>query len=136
MTAKRNSSVKKIELADSTAYLLKKMGVANKAFTSGSLKVYSPIDGSLIGRLAPDTAKTLDEKVARAHKAFLGWRTMPAPKRGELIRIFGEVLRENKDDLGQLVTLECGKILTEGLGEVQEMIDLAEDVLDAGLVEI
>ena len=131
MVAKRKpvmpkSNIQKIELADTTAHLLKKLGVVQKAYTSGTHKVFSPIDGSQIGQLAFDTTKTLDAKISRAHDAFLSWRTVPAPRRGELIRLLGEVLRENKEDLGKLVTIECGKILTEGLGEVQEMIDICD----------
>ncbi len=131
MVAKRKSvmpksNVQKIALKDNTALLLKKMGVESKAFTTGTLKVRSPIDGSEIGKVTLDTSKTLDAKISRAHKAFLEWRALPAPKRGELVRIYGEVLREHKEDLGKLVTIECGKILTEGLGEVQEMIDICD----------
>ena len=126
MSAKQKSNIQKIELCNTAAHLLKKLGVENKAFTSGTHKVFSPIDGSEIGKVALDTAKTLDAKIARAHQAFLDWRMVPAPRRGELIRLYGEVLREHKEDLGKLVTLECGKILTEGLGEVQEMIDICD----------
>lgn len=124
--AAKPSNVQKISLSDSTAHILKKLGVDAKSHTAGTLKVHSPIDGALIGRAVMDTPKTLDAKIARAHDAFLQWRAVPAPKRGELIREFGLVLREHKDDLGKLVTLECGKILTEGLGEVQEMIDICD----------
>jgi aldehyde dehydrogenase (NAD+) len=120
------TNIQKIELGDSAAYLLKKLGVDKKAYTSGAHKVYSPMDGSEIGRVALDTASTLDIKISRAHRAFLDWRVIPAPRRGELIRLYGEVLREHKEDLGKLVTIECGKILTEGLGEVQEMIDICD----------
>ncbi len=126
MSAKRKPVVKQIELADNVAHLLKKLGVHEKDFTAGAMKVFSPIDGSEIGRVAVDTPKSLDAKITRAHKAFLEWRTVPAPRRGELVRLYGEVLREHKEDLGKLVTLECGKILTEGLGEVQEMIDICD----------
>jgi aldehyde dehydrogenase (NAD+) len=120
------SNVQHIALADSAAHILKKMGVDAGAFTGGTLKVQSPIDGSTLAKVPLDSAKTLDAKIAAAHKAFLDWRGVPAPKRGELIRLFGETLREHKEDLGKLVTLECGKILTEGLGEVQEMIDICD----------
>jgi aldehyde dehydrogenase (NAD+) len=123
---KKTASIQQIGLGASTAHLLKKLGVESKAFTSGTHKVFSPIDGSEIGKVVLDTSKTLDAKIARAHQAFLNWRTIPAPRRGELIRILGEVLREHKEDLGKLVTIECGKILTEGLGEVQEMIDICD----------
>ena len=81
-----------------------------------SFPVTSPIDGTEIGSVMLDSAETLNAKISKARDAFLDWRTIPAPKRGELIRIFGNVLRDNKDALGQLVTLECGKILSEGLG--------------------
>jgi aldehyde dehydrogenase (NAD+) len=126
MSAKRKPVVKKIELADTTAHLLKRLGVEAKVFSTGSLKVRSPIDGSEIGRLTPDTAKSVDAKIGKAHEAYLEWRTVPAPKRGELIRRLGDKLREHKDDLGKLVSIEAGKILTEGLGEVQEMIDICD----------
>ena len=126
MTAKRKTVVQKIEIADTAAHLLKKLGVDKKEFSSGTLTVHSPIDGSLIGKVTIDSAKTLETKIARAHDAFLQWRIIPAPKRGELIRLLGEELRVSKEDLGQLVTIECGKILSEGLGEVQEMIDICD----------
>ena len=64
--------------------------------------------------------------VGRAHAAFLDWRHVPAPKRGELVRLFGEELRKSKAELGRLVTIEAGKITAEGLGEVQEMIDICD----------
>ena len=126
MTVKRKSVVKEIEIADTAAHLLKKLGVDKKAFSTGTLKVHSPIDGSFIGKVEVDTPKMLETKISRAHKAFLEWRTVPAPRRGELIRLFGEELRTAKEDLGKLVTIECGKILSEGLGEVQEMIDICD----------
>jgi aldehyde dehydrogenase (NAD+) len=131
MSAKRKpampkSNIQQIGLGTTTAHLLKKLGVEAKTFTAGTHKVFSPIDGSEIGKVALDTSKTLDAKIAQAHQAFLDWRTVPAPRRGELIRLFGNVLREHKEDLGKLVTIECGKILTEGLGEVQEMIDICD----------
>src|SRR5690606_24174198 len=122
----RKSNVQKISLADAAAHVLKKMGVPARAFSAGTLKVASPIDGSVIDAVRTDTPKTLDAKISRAQAAFFAWRTVPAPRRGELIRLFGEVLREHKEELGKLVTLECGKIVTEGLGEVQEMIDICD----------
>ena len=130
MSAKKKtagkSNVQQLALADTAAHLLKKMGVPAKDFAGGDLKVSSPIDGSVIGIVKMHTGKELNAKITSAHKAFLTWRTTPAPQRGELIRIYGEVLREHKEELGKLVTLECGKILTEGLGEVQEMIDICD----------
>jgi aldehyde dehydrogenase (NAD+) len=76
--------------------------------------------------LRADTPAQVTERISRAQQAFLQWRTVPAPRRGELIRLFGEELRQNKQALGELVTLEAGKILQEGLGEVQEMIDICD----------
>jgi aldehyde dehydrogenase (NAD+) len=92
----------------------------------GDLEVRSPIDGAVLARLTMDTPAQVDEKIARAHAAFTIWRDVPAPRRGELIRLLGEKLREKKEPLAQLVTLECGKIITEGRGEVQEMIDICD----------
>ena len=92
----------------------------------GDLAVRSPIDGAAIAHVKPDTPATLAAKIARAETAFLAWHLVPAPKRGELVRLFGEELRRAKDALGQLVTVESGKILQEGLGEVQEMIDICD----------
>ncbi len=92
----------------------------------GAHPVRSPIDGSEIGRVAFDDGASLEAKIAKAEAAFRLWREVPAPKRGELVRLFGEELRANKDLLGRLVTIENGKILQEGLGEVQEMIDICD----------
>jgi aldehyde dehydrogenase (NAD+) len=94
--------------------------------TSGDQIVRSPIDGAEIGSVAYDDAASVDKKVAASVVAFRAWREVPAPKRGELVRLFGEELRANKEALGRLVTLEAGKILQEGLGEVQEMIDICD----------
>jgi len=93
---------------------------------AGDHAVHSPIDGSEIGRIAYDDAASIESKIANSVTAFKTWREVPAPKRGELVRLFGEELRANKDALGRLVTLEAGKILQEGLGEVQEMIDICD----------
>jgi len=94
--------------------------------TKGDHVVRSPIDGAELGRVAYDDAKSIDAKITSAVKAFHDWRDVPAPRRGELVRLFGEELRANKETLGRLVTLEAGKILQEGLGEVQEMIDICD----------
>jgi len=104
------------------ADLLASFGIA----PTGDHIVRSPIDGAEIGRVAFDDAAALDRKIAASVEAFRVWREVPAPKRGELVRLFGEELRANKDALGRLVTLENGKILAEGLGEVQEMIDICD----------
>ncbi|MGZ6021445.1 MAG: L-piperidine-6-carboxylate dehydrogenase [Rhizomicrobium sp.] len=96
------------------------------AAADGPHTIRSPIDGAEIGRVAYDDAKSVDAKIARSAEAFRAWRDVPAPRRGELVRLFGEELRASKDQLGRLVTLEAGKILQEGLGEVQEMIDICD----------
>ena len=90
------------------------------------LKSISPIDGKELARVRTATAADYELAVERCGKAFQAWQTIPAPKRGEIIRQFGNALREAKSDLGKLVTLETGKILAEGEGEVQEMIDICD----------
>jgi aldehyde dehydrogenase (NAD+) len=86
----------------------------------------SPIDRTVLGEVPIDDAKSIDAKIADAARAFDAWRAVPAPLRGELVRRWGEVLRERKDELALLVTRESGKILSEGAGEVQEMIDICD----------
>ncbi|HYN47018.1 MAG TPA: aldehyde dehydrogenase family protein [Allosphingosinicella sp.] len=93
---------------------------------SGDLNSHSPIDGALIGSVATADADAVAAAIGRAYEAFLAWRVVPPPRRGELVRLLGEVLREEKDALGRLVSRESGKILSEGLGEVQEMIDICD----------
>jgi aldehyde dehydrogenase (NAD+) len=93
---------------------------------SGDHVVRSPIDGAEIGRVSYDTPPGTEAKIAASVDAFRAWRDVPAPRRGELVRLLGEELRAHKDALGRLVTLEAGKILQEGLGEVQEMIDICD----------
>ena len=106
--------------AEETRTILARLGVDPRP---GALECRSPIDGSVIGSVAegdPDAA------AERAQAAFLLWRTVPAPRRGELVRLIGEELRAAKGPLARLVTLEAGKIVSEGLGEVQEMIDICD----------
>jgi aldehyde dehydrogenase (NAD+) len=105
--------------AEEVAGLLRQFGVAS----GGDLVSFSPIDGAEIGRVAVGNPA---EAAARAAEAFVKWRTVPAPRRGELVRLLGEELRAAKEPLAGLVTLECGKILQEGVGEVQEMIDICD----------
>ncbi|WP_299078387.1 aldehyde dehydrogenase family protein [uncultured Paraglaciecola sp.] len=102
------------------------MGVREEQYQNGDFIVQSPINGSLIGKVSLDSIDSIENKVGNAKAAFQAWRTVPAPKRGELIRLLGETLREHKENLGALVSLEAGKIKEEGLGEVQEMIDICE----------
>jgi aldehyde dehydrogenase (NAD+) len=121
MTASAQSTI-----AAETAALLGRLGVGPAAIEGGNRPVRSPINGEVIARVhdhgADDAARLIDA----AHRAFLAWRKVPAPKRGELVRLLGEELRAAKADLGHLVTLEAGKMVSEGLGEVQEMIDICD----------
>src|ERR1700723_2123247 len=91
---------------------------------NGPLVVHTPLTGEVIAQLPTITAAQTDQAIVRAHSAFLAWRTVPAPKRGELVRLLGEELRANIDPLGRLVTIETGKLLSEGHGEGQEMSDI------------
>lgn len=102
------------------------MGVEERLYQNGNFEVKTPIDGSVIGKVTLHQVSDVETQVSNAKKAFKEWRTVPAPKRGELIRLLGEVLREHKEDLGALVSYEAGKIKEEGLGEVQEMIDICD----------
>ncbi len=104
--------------------LLDALGVHLPA--AGDLAVRSPIDGAVIAQLATASSADMQAAVGRAHEAFKAWRVVPAPKRGELVRLFGEELRAHKSQLAQLVSIEAGKVTSEGLGEVQEMIDICE----------
>jgi aldehyde dehydrogenase (NAD+) len=106
--------------AEEAKSLLEQLGVR----TGGSLESRSPIDGTVIGSVAESS--DVGSVCERAQTAFLEWRSVPAPRRGELVRLLGEGLRAAKEPLARLVTLECGKILQEGLGEVQEMIDICD----------
>ena len=106
--------------------LLQSMGVSAAACRDGALATYSPIDGALLAKVKTTAAADVGNTVARAHAAYLRWREVPAPQRGELVRLLGEELRANKQALGELVTLEVGKVSSEGLGEVQEMIDICD----------
>jgi aldehyde dehydrogenase (NAD+) len=113
----------RMNFADATVALMAKFGAA---VPSGNLVVHSPIDGSRIGSVASATPAQIYAALNAAQSAFLKWRTVPAPLRGELVRLLGNALRERKDDLARLVTIECGKPISEGAGEVQEMIDICD----------
>jgi aldehyde dehydrogenase (NAD+) len=100
---------------------------ANNWHGNGALlESKSPVDGHIIGTVHLGGAKDYDQVVDTAHQAFLVWRNLPAPKRGEIIRQIGDRLRLHKDALGKLVSYEMGKSLQEGLGEVQEMVDICD----------
>ena len=102
-------------------------GAAGVVATTGRLvEVVSPNDGQLLAKVQLASVDDYEAIVAGAHEAFLRWRSVPAPKRGEIVRRCGEALRAHKDDLGRLISLEVGKVLSEGLGEVQESIDMAD----------
>ena len=103
--------------------LFEQLGLAPR---EGDLIARTPIDGSEIGRVRTASPADVAAAVADAQAAFLHWRTVPAPRRGELVRLLGEEFRAYKEALGALVTLEAGKIASEGLGEVQEMIDICD----------
>lgn len=115
---------------------LKELGVKdiNEGTSTGSnnfgngdvIESYSPVDGELIGKVKSTTKEDYDKVVEAATSAFKTWRTMPAPQRGEIVRQFGDKLREKKEALGKLVSYEMGKSYQEGLGEVQEMIDICD----------
>ena len=101
-------------------------GLTDRELTGGNLVVRSPIDGAELARIRQTDAAEMPAIIARAQRAFQAWRDVPAPRRGELVRLLGEELRAAKAELGALVTLEVGKITSEGLGEVQEMIDICD----------
>jgi aldehyde dehydrogenase (NAD+) len=109
-----------------TENLLRDLGVPDQAVRQGDLVVRSPINGAEIAQLPLASEAEVERKIGTAHSAFLMWRAVPAPKRGELLRLFGVELRTHKTALGRLVSIESGKILQEGLGEVQEMIDICD----------
>jgi aldehyde dehydrogenase (NAD+) len=111
-------------IRDEARELLAQLGVQDSAYTGGSLIARTPITGEELARVRTTSPEYAADALAAAPKAFEAWRTVPAPKRGELIRLLSEELRSNVDALGRLVTLEAGKILSEGHGEVQEMIDI------------
>lgn len=96
-------------------------------FASGEIiESYSPVNGELIGKVKTSTKEDYEKVIATAQEAFKVWRTTPAPVRGEIVRQFGDKLRKYKNDLGKLVSYEMGKSFQEGLGEVQEMIDICD----------
>ena len=116
---------------------LKALGLAevNKGSSTGNdwlgsttdlIESFSPVDGKLIGKVAVTTKEDYEAIVAAGQDAYKDWRVMPAPLRGEIVRQFGNKLREKKEHLGKLVSYEMGKSYQEGLGEVQEMIDICD----------
>ncbi len=125
--------LEELSLLEEVRPLLARLGVeemsANAAgsvsqSSAAELEVRTPITGQVIARLRETSESEAQEAIETAYRAFLVWRSVPAPRRGELVRALGEELRAEAEALGRLVTLETGKILSEGLGEVQEMIDI------------
>ncbi|MCO5734548.1 aldehyde dehydrogenase family protein [Rhizobium sp. SSA_523] len=119
-------SLANLNLATEADAILSRLGVDRATYQGGALAVRSPITGRDIGQVAEHSAQETAAAIDAAHQAFLIWRNTPAPKRGELIRLLGEELRAAKNDLGRLVSIEVGKVTSEGLGEVQEMIDICD----------
>jgi aldehyde dehydrogenase (NAD+) len=113
-------------MTENVASVLEKLGVPTRAFAGGALAVRSPITGEIIAQCreaSPDDAKAI---IGKAADAFRAWRNIPAPQRGELIRLFAAELRACKNELAQVIAFEVGKVRSEALGEVQEMIDIAD----------
>ncbi|MDO9195192.1 aldehyde dehydrogenase family protein [Rhodoferax sp.] len=106
--------------------LLQSLGVSPHACRGGTLATRSPVDGAIMAEVPATPLAQVAVTCDRAHTAYLRWRQVPAPQRGELVRLLGEELRSHKQALGELVTLEVGKVSSEGLGEVQEMIDICD----------
>jgi aldehyde dehydrogenase (NAD+) len=113
-------------LPPSPAAIFSALGLDPARLLNGTLAVRCPIDGSELARLQPHSADDARAAIAQAQAAFTVWRDVPAPRRGELVRLLGEELRASKTALGALVTLEVGKLASEGEGEVQEMIDICD----------
>jgi aldehyde dehydrogenase (NAD+) len=113
-------------LIDQTRDLLARLEVPAAALSGGTLAVVSPLTGEVVAEIRETTAEEARASITAADAAFRAWRLVPAPRRGEFVRLLGEELRSAKDALGHLVSIEVGKVLSEGLGEVQEMIDICD----------
>ena len=113
-------------VAAEAAAILDRLGVPRDRRLGGSLIARSPVTGEETGRLPVASPAEAEAAILAAAAAFKAWRLVPAPRRGELVRLLGEELRAAKADLGRLVSIEAGKSVSEGLGEVQEMIDICD----------
>ena len=113
-------------IGEEVGRLLDGLGVDRALWTDGSMPSVTPLTGEPVAMLRIADAAAIDETLDKAVGAFRAWRNVPAPRRGELVRLWGEELRAAKDDLAKLVTIEAGKIPSEGAGEVQEMIDICD----------
>ena len=125
-TTKPTAANSRLCLSTDVDALLAELGVDRAHLTGGTLAARTPITGEIVGRVRETGAAGAASAIEAAHAAFLAWRLVPAPKRGELVRLLGEELRAHKPALGRLVSIEVGKIASEGLGEVQEMIDICD----------
>jgi aldehyde dehydrogenase (NAD+) len=125
-TIKQSAGTGKLTRKAEVDELLTELGVEPIRYTGGTLAAKSPITGETVAHVREITKADTTSAIQKAHAAFLEWRLIPAPKRGELVRLLGEELRANKRALGRLVSIEVGKIESEGLGEVQEMIDICD----------
>ncbi|MCP2158544.1 aldehyde dehydrogenase family protein [Agrobacterium tumefaciens] len=121
-----NITVKSASVAKEAAAILERLGVEKSLYTAGDMGSFSPVTGEKIAKLKTVTPEQAKAAIDKADEAFRQWRLVPAPRRGELVRLLGEELRAAKADLGRLVSIEAGKIPSEGLGEVQEMIDICD----------
>ncbi|MDB5493352.1 MAG: NAD-dependent aldehyde dehydrogenase [Phenylobacterium sp.] len=121
-----NLQTKIASAASDAADVLGRLGVRPELWTAGDRAVRSPVTGEIIGQVQDTSPERVQATIEAAHAAYLAWRSVPAPRRGELVRLLGEELRAAKADLGRLVTLEAGKIASEAEGEVQEMIDICD----------
>ncbi|MPZ39325.1 MAG: aldehyde dehydrogenase family protein [Rhizobiales bacterium] len=115
-----------LRLVQETDSILQRLGVARRLCQEGERIVHSPLTGEAIANVRDADAAAVTDAIGHAQRAFEEWRSVPAPRRGELVRLLGTELRAAKDDLGRLVTIETGKIPSEGRGEVQEMIDICD----------
>jgi aldehyde dehydrogenase (NAD+) len=113
-------------LAEEVDSLLRDLGVPRDRYSRGSRTAHSPLTGATIGSVQDASSDNVTNAIMRAEIAFRKWRSTPAPRRGELVRLLGEELRGAKAALGRLVSIETGKVLSEGHGEVQEMIDICD----------
>jgi aldehyde dehydrogenase (NAD+) len=109
-----------------TSETLEACGVTAELEVAGGMEVISPVTGEAVASLAAHDVAGTEAAIALAGQAFRTWRMVPAPRRGELVRLFAEELRKSKEDLGRMVSIEAGKSPSEGLGEVQEMIDICD----------
>ncbi|MFC0200533.1 L-piperidine-6-carboxylate dehydrogenase [Paracoccus rhizosphaerae] len=115
-----------MDLKNTARAVLEKLGADASVLDAGSMASFSPVTGEQIAALPEHSAADVTAAIDRAAAAFRSWRNVPAPRRGELVRLLGEELRAAKDDLGRLVSIEAGKSPSEGAGEVQEMIDICD----------